>query len=480
MIDIDFIFNPRSVAVIGASDTPGKWGYMSIKRPLSAKYPGPIYPINTKCSEIMGLPAYPTVSDVPGDIDIAVIATPAKTLPNILRQCIKKGILGAVIISAGFAESGTPGRLLEDEIRSIAVEGGIRIVGPNCMGLWSAAGQLNLSFEKIPKTGAMAFISQSGTFGIAMARVASQDGYGLSKFVSIGNQADLEAADYIEYLAQDKYTRVIMCYLEGLKNGRRFFDVARRVTTKKPIVVYKAGTSKAGSMAAMSHTASIAGSEKVFDGMCKQAGIIRVYEAFHLFEVAEALAHSPLPVGNRIAILGSGGQGVVGSDACSAFGLELPPLDPDTAHMLSITFLPQHAPKPANPIDFAGSRRAALHEANVIEQLLKLDYIDGVISNVPISPQIWNPLMEVDINSNSLEEPLKSSINGARRYAMLPKIYGKPVICLRFDRLKNDFMEEILREGNIPIYDTPEQCARAMSVLYKYSRVLSKDRIKIE
>ncbi len=301
-----------------------------------------------------------------------------------------------------------------------------------------------------------------------MARVATQKGYGLSKFISIGNQADLEAADYLEYLAGDEETKVILLYLEGLKDGRRFFETAREVIREKPLVVYKAGRPQAGARAAMSHPASVAGSEMVFDGMCRQVGIIQVREAFHLFEVAEALAQLPLPSGNRVAILGSGGQGVVGSDACTSFGLELPELDPDMARTIT-ALLPAHAPPATNPVDFAGSRRTAIQEADIIEKLLNLDYIDGVISNVPVSPQIWDPSLEItDIKNDSLSEPVKIAVDGARLYASLPEKYGKPIICLRFGRIEKDIMEGILGEGGIPVYDTPEQCARAMSALFRY------------
>src|SRR4030043_255319 len=201
--------------------------------------------------------------------------------------------------------------------------------------LWSAAGQLSLCFPQAPKAGPIAFISQSGTFGVAMAQVASNRGYGLSKFISIGNQADLEVSDYLEYLEDDEDTKVIVLYLEGLKDGRRFFTVARQVIKKKPIVVYKGGRSAPGARATLSHTASIAGSERIFDGVCKQIGLLQAQESFHIFEMAEALVGLPLAGGNRIAILGSGGQGVVGTDACSALGLELPELDPDTASRIT-------------------------------------------------------------------------------------------------------------------------------------------------
>ena len=474
--ELDYIFKPKSIAVIGASDIFRKWGYLMVERPLKTGFKGAIYPINPIKREILGLPAYRSVSAVPDAIDLAVITTPAATVPGVLRDCIEKGIKGAVVISAGFAEVGEDGRGFEHAMVEVARSGGIRLVGPNGMGIWSAAGQLSLCFPQAPQAGPIAFISQSGTFGVAMAQVASDKGYGLSKFISIGNQADLEVSDYLEYLADDEDTRVIVLYLEGLKDGRRFFTVARQVIKKKPIVVYKGGRSAAGARATLSHTASIAGSENIFDAVCKQVGLLKVDESFHLFEMAEALVDLPLADGNRVAILGSGGQGVVGTDACSAVGLELPELDADTASAIT-ALLPAHAPPAKNPIDFAGSPRTALQEAEIIEKLLKLDYIDGVISNVPVSPQIWDHSLKIDRNSDSLPEPIQVALDGAKVYASLPKKYKKPVICLRFIRLEHDIMEDILKEGGIPIYDTPEQCARAMHALVHYGRVRRKSNI---
>ncbi len=476
--ELDYIFKPRSIAVIGASDTFTKWGYRMVERPLKTGYKGAIYPINPKKREILGLPAYPSVFAVEGDIDLAVMTTPASTIPGLLRECAEKGIRGAVVITAGFSEIGESGRKFENEMMAVARSSGIRLVGPNCMGIWSAAGHLSLCFPQAPKEGTIAFISQSGTFGVAMAQVASDKGYGLSKFVSIGNQADLEASDYLEYLAEDEDTKVIVLYLEGLKDARRFFDVARQVVKKKPIVVYKAGRSAAGARATISHTASIAGSEKIFDSMCRQIGLLRVHESFHLFEMAEALIGTPLPSGNRIAILGSGGQGVVGTDACAALGLELPELDADTISMIS-ALLPPHAPPAKNPVDFAGSSRTAIQEADIIEKLLRLNYIDGVISNVPVSPQIWDRSLKIDLHSDSLPEAVKVAVEGAKVYASLPKKYGKPVICLRFMRMEHDVMEAVLREGGIPIYDTPEQCARAMYALVRYGQVRRREQSRI-
>jgi acyl-CoA synthetase (NDP forming) len=467
---LDYIFKPRSIAVIGASDVFRKWGYLMVERPLNTGFKGKIYPINKKKSSILGLTTYPSVSAVPGEIDLAVLTTPTAAVPDLLAECIEKGVKGAVVITAGFAEAGDSGRELDNRMVEVARSGGIRLVGPNCMGIWSAAGQLSLCFPSAPKSGPIAFVSQSGTFGVAIAQVASEKGYGLSKFISIGNQSDLEVADYLEYLSDDEDTKVIVLYLEGLKDGRHFYDVARQVVRKKPIIVYKAGRSAAGARATMSHTASIAGSRDIFSSVCRQAGLLEVHESFHLFEMAEALVGLPLAPGNRVAILGSGGQGVVGTDACSSLGLELPELDPETSEGIN-ALLPAHAPPARNPIDFAGSSRTALQEAEIIEKLLKLHYIDGVISNVPVSPQIWDKTLKIDRDSDTIPDAVKVAVDGARVYASLPEKYRKPVICLRFRRLENDIMEDILMEGGIPIYDTPEQCARAMSALVRYGEI---------
>ena len=471
---MDAIFKPRTIAVVGASDTFGKWGHRLVDRPLKTGFNGTIYPINPHKKEILGLPAYPNLAAVPGDIDLAVLTTPTATVPGLIGECVARGIKGAVVITAGFAETGAQGQRYEDElVAAVGTGNGFRLVGPNCMGLWSSAAKLNLCFSSSPKSGPIAFISQSGTFGVSMAQVASVKGYGLSKFVSIGNQADLQVSDYLEYLAEDADTRVIALYIEGLKDGQRFFDVARQVVRKKPIIVYKAGKSAAAERAALSHTASIAGSAEVFDSICRQIGLLQVKESFQLFEMAQALVDLPLPAGNRIAILGSGGQGVVGTDACTALGLELPELDAQTAARLT-ALLPPHAPPARNPIDFAGSSRTALQEAEIIEGLLKLDYIDGVISNVPVSPQLWDSTLQIDRRAENLPQPVRIALEGAQLYASLPKKYNKPIICLRFINLENDIMEEILSESGIPIYSTPEQCARAMHALVHYRKTLAR------
>jgi len=457
---LDYIFKARSIAVIGASATPPKWGYMMVNTPLKTGYRGAIYPVNPREKNIEGLPCYPNVSEIPGDVDLAVIVVPAVTISAVMAECAAKGVKGAVVITAGFAETGGEGRILQDEVVKIARAGGIRFVGPNCMGIWSSAARLNLSFDQPPLAGGIAFVSQSGTFGGSLAEIARIKGYGLSKFISIGNQADLEAADYLEYLGEDEDTKAIVFYMEGFRDGGRFFDVARHVVRRKPITIYKAGRKKAAARATISHTSSIAGSDEVFDSLCRQAGLIRVYEAEHSFDMAEALVSQPLPKGRRIAIIGSGGQGVVISDACEGLGLEIPELDGETRAKLK-KGLPAHAPTPSNPVDFAGALRTSLDEARVIETLAQVDYIDGIICNVPF----------YGFATGAVADVARISIEGAAVLAAIPAKYGKPMITLKWRREGTDIIQDVMKSAHVPAYDTPEQCARAMYALVEYAQI---------
>jgi acyl-CoA synthetase (NDP forming) len=466
---LDPIFKPRSMAVIGASDNPAKWGHNMVERPLRTGYTGPIYPVNPQADTIMGLHSYPSVKDIPEPVDLAVITVQANQVPAVIRQCVDKGVKGAILISAGFAETGPAGQALQEEVVRIARSGGIRCVGPNGMGIWSAAGQLNNAFDVSPMKGDVAFISQSGTFGGYMTEMAHVRGYGLRSFVSIGNQADLTIADYIDYLSYDDETKAIILYIEGIKDGKRLVEVCKSAIKKKPVLLYKGGSSPAGARATMSHTASIAGSDIVFQNACRQLGLIRADEPFQTFEMAIALMGQPLPPGRRIGILGTGGLAVVAIDACQHLGLEVPELDADTSARLA-KMLPPHAPTPTNPVDFAGSYRSAVDEANVVETLLKLDYIDGVISNVPINPMLWGRSIATAVSPQQLEELKKVTDQGTKQFCELPKKYHKPIACVRWSSdLTKDIVATKLVSAGIPVYDTPDQCARAMNALATYA-----------
>ncbi len=471
---LDHIFKPNTIAVIGASENIAKWGYLMVERPLRTGFPGKIYPVNAQADRILGLTCFPSVKEIPAQVDLAVITTPINQVVRVMEECSEKGVRGIVLISAGFGETGDAGKAIEQKILKIARKSGIRFVGPNGMGIWSAAGNLNLAFDDSPPAGHIAFISQSGTFGGYMAEVARSQGYGLRMFISIGNQTDLTVADYIEYLSYDEKTRAIIIYMEGVKDGRRFMEVCKETLKTKPIIIYKGGATSAGARAAMSHTASIAGSEIVFQSACQQIGLIRTQEAFQTFEIAIAMLNQPLPRGRRVGIVGTGGQGVVAIDACQKLGLEIPELDENSA-MEIMKMLPTHAPLPKNPVDFAGGYRTAMDEAKAVEMLMKLDYIDSVITNVPVNPTVWGIRFDRVSDSSLMEQAMKIADDGTKYLCRLPSIYNKPVVCVRWHRgSKKDPFEEVLIKSGIPVYDTPEQCARALQALARYAEVRNR------
>jgi acyl-CoA synthetase (NDP forming) len=379
-----------------------------------------------------------------------------------MGQCVKKGVKGAIIISGGFAETSDEGKALQDEVVSIAKAGNIRFVGPNVVGIWNGSSDLSLSSSQALTAGKISFISQSGTFGGHLASRAVEKGYGLSTFISIGNQADLSVTDYMEYLGQDEDTKAIAIYLEGLNDGRRFFEVASDVIKKKPIVIHKAGHTAAGARAARSHTASLAGAEEIFDAMCRQVGITQVADTYHIFDIAEVLVEAPLPKGNRVAIIGTGGQGVVATDACTSLGLEVPEFDDHTKTALK-KYLPDHAPTPKNRLDWAGGIRTVIEEAEVVLQIARLDYIDAIITRPPL----------LGFDKDSAEQQEKTGPQSANMIVEIPVKYGKPLIIMR-PQSTGEAIQDIFREHHIPSFDSPEECARAMHALASYAETLRR------
>ena len=459
---LDPIFKPKSVALIGASANPAKWGGMVLGRALSSAFRGSIYPVNPRETEISGLRAYRDVLEIPDPVDLAVFTIPAAEIPAAMKRCVEKGVKGAVVISADFAETGERGRALEEETVRIAREGGLRFIGPNGNGMWTSAVGLNVSPLPTPAPGGLAMITQSGTFGGAAMFATMSMGFGLSKFVAMGNQADLTAADYLEYLVGDEDTRVIALYLEGLKDGRRFLEVAREVSRRKPILVLKGGKSELGARATLSHTASIAGEDKIFDAVCRQAGLIRVSQLEHLLLMAEALLSQPLPRGDRIAVVANGGQGVATVDNLAALGLDVPEFSEGDQLALK-KILPPHAPTPRNPVDFAAGGMDTSDEVGVIEKLASLDYIDGIITNVP---------REASYKASSLAERKKAVITALDAFVGIPEKYGKPIVTQKW--MPSETSVEFLRSVGVPMCDTPHQCALAMYALTRYARIKNR------
>jgi len=464
---LDFIFKPKSVAVIGASNNRQRWGHGTLQSVIRAGFRGNIYPIHPKEKVIQGFTAYASVLDVPGEIDLAVFIVNAEQTVKAMEECARKGVKGAVVITAGFAEIGNSGKEMQNAMVNIARRSGMRFVGPNCLGIWSSAVSLDCCFYKAPLAGPIAFVSQSGTLGEYLLEIALEKGYGFSKFISSGNQADLDVCDYLEYLSEDQDTKTIVLYLEGVRDGRRFLDISQKVIREKAIIMYKAGRTSAGMRAAMSHTASLAGNHELFEAACRQAGIIRSTNILEAFDVAEALAHQPLPRGNRVAVTsGGGGFCVTTADACAAYGLEVPELDSDTQRRI-LSLLHAYSPPPKNPVDMI-ARKGPMSHAEIIEILAGLDYIDGIIMTPP-----WG-----GFHRDTPAEFMKELIDSAERIAQVPQRFGKPIISAGAREYRKHPIYEILKKGEIPFFEGPDTCARAMQGLVQYARAREHARAR--
>lgn len=468
MNKIDFlkpIFQPRSMAIIGASAQVEKWGYRMVARPAQTGYRGDIYPVNPHTKEIAGVKAYARIADLPYGIDLAVITLPAAMVPGALRECLAQGMRGAIVISAGFAEVGGEGKRLQEEIVQIARQAHIPLVGPNCMGIWSAPVGLNLAFEEAPLPGSIAFISQSGTLGNYLMLLARAKGYSFRGFVSSGNQALLEATDFLEYFGYDEGAKAIILYLEGLQEVGRFAQVVREIVPQKPILVYKAGRFEAGVRAVLSHTASLAGNDNIFDGFCKQSGLLRCYDPLHTFDMAVALTTQPLPKGNRVAIIsGGGGYCVTMAEAAVAWGLEVPRLDLATAQKIKEILHP-FAPFPLNPVDAASDVRPMTY-ARVLDILMSLDYIDGVFMMIPF-------MFEFQLRSPA---SLRELIDATEIICALPKKYNKPLLGNMIPRVSVGPALDLFQKAGIPFFATQDESARAMAGLGRYARIISPSK----
>ncbi|MGQ4832311.1 MAG: acetate--CoA ligase family protein [Candidatus Asgardarchaeia archaeon] len=453
------LFYPKSIAVIGASEKPGSLGRAIMRNLLNIKFPGKIYPINIKGEKCFGLPMYRSILDVKDTIDLAVILVPASVVPKIMEDCSKKGVKTAIIISAGFSEVGEDGKKLEEEVHRIAQKGNVRVLGPNCLGIYNPRSKVDLIFnppdrQQKPGPGDIAFLSQSGAFGAAILDFMAEEEIGISSFVSYGNAMDITESTLLQYFSEDPETSVITMYIEGIKNGRIFSEVAREVVTKKPIVVLKAGRTEAGAKAAKSHTGSLAGSDTIYDGVFRQLGIIRANSMLDLFTKAKALAYQPPAKGNRIAIVtNGGGVGVMAADAIELEGMQVASLTDSTINQLK-NVLPPHA-SPYNPIDIIGDADY-LRYKNATEIALRDPNVDAlIILIIPQSPAL---------DHKKLVEELVSVIKSQRKPVTVAIPGGKisKILSLEFEKHR------------IPTYKTPEDAVMAMKALVTYGTYLQK------
>ncbi len=451
---LENFFNPKSVAVVGASRTPGKVGYDILKNIIQYEYKGSIYPINPSATEILGIKTYTSLLDVPDEIDLAIVAVPPKGVLEVIEQCGKKGISAAVIITAGFRESGLEGSKLESELIKKAKETGVRFIGPNCLGLIDTYSRLNATFAAgMPAQGSIGFFSQSGALCLAVLDRALPDGIGFSKFISMGNKADISDTDIMQALAQDDKTKVILGYIEGLNDGKRFMEVATEVSKKKPLIILKAGITSSGAKAASSHTGALAGREAAFDAAFKQSGVIRAHTLNELFNFALAFANQPLPLGpNVVIVTNSGGPGILAADACDKTGLQLIPLYKEIVDKLR-TFLPPVASF-YNPIDILGDAGAERYE-KTLNTILNDERINALI--VLLTP---TAVVDVEATSNAI-------VN-------ISKKIDRPILTSFMGKKTVEPGVKILMQNNVPNYSYPEEAVSTLYAMYHYNVWIKK------
>jgi acetyltransferase len=446
------LFNPNSVAIIGASHKEGSVGHALMKNIVGSGFDGIVYPINPKRSHIIGVHTYPKLSDVPDQIDLAIIATPAKTVPPLVEECGKAGVSGIVLISSGFAEIGEEGQKLTKEIQGYVKKYNMRLIGPNCLGFMKPSIKLNASFAaKMALPGKIALISQSGALCTAILDWSVGQNFGFSHFVSIGSMADVGFHDLIDYFGSDPNTNSIVIYMESLTNARNFLSAARAFARSKPIIVLKAGKSVEGAHAAMSHTGSLAGNDLVFDAAFKRAGVIRVDTIAELFNIAQSLAMQERPAGKRLAIVtNAGGPGVIATDALIQKKGELAVLSEETIAELNQHLSPNWSK--GNPVDVLGDAGPDQYE-KAVDLCLKDENVDGIL--VMLTPQ-------------AMTDPTAI----AKRIGKLTNKSKKTMLACWLGASSVLEGKRSLEQDNIPVYTSPELAIKCFMIMYDYSRNL--------
>ena len=446
---LDAFFTPKSVAVIGATETPGSVGRTTLWNLISTPFGGTVYPVNPKRPSVLGIRAYPNILSVPETVDLAVIVTPATSVPSVIHECGQAGVKAAIVISAGFKELGAPGIELEHQLLAEARAANMRIIGPNCLGLMSPPTGVNATFARgMAYPGNIGFISQSGALCTAVLDWSFQQRVGFSAFVSIGSMVDVDWGDLIQYLGRDTRTRAILVYMESIGDARSFLSAAREVALTKPIIVIKAGRTAAGGKAAASHTGALTGSDDVLDAAFRRTGILRVNRISDLFYMADVLAKQPRPKGPRLTIMtNAGGPAVLATDALIGSGGELAEVSPETIEALN-GFLPPSWSR-GNPIDILGDAGPDRY-AKALEIAAKDPNSDGLL--VVLTPQ-------------DMTDPTKTA-EALKPYA---HISDKPVLASWMGGPEVAAGNDILNGANIPTFPYPDTAARAFHYMWSYT-----------
>lgn len=451
----NIFLSPSSIAIIGASEKPGV-GKAIFSNILNG-YRGKIYPITPSSSSVFGIKAYKSVLDIPEDVDLAVVATPSKIVPSVMEEIGKKKIKASIIVSAGFKEVDESGAKLEQQIQEIGRHHGIRIIGPNCLGIMSLTEQnlMNLTFLKItPKYGEIALVSQSGAICAATVEDAMAQGIGFSKVISMGNKVDMDENDILELLEEDPSTKVILMYLEDIHDGRRFMNIAKRITLekRKPIIVLKSGRTPEGAKAAMSHTGALMGSDEIYESVFKQSGVIRVDTMQELFELSTAFSKQPLPVNDKgvVIVSNAGGPAIISTDSCSKYGIQMADIS-DSIDVISKVIPPHGSSK--NPVDIVGDA-----DFNRFEKVLR-----EVLSNPNVGSVVTMCTPSATLDYNEL----------ARTIIRTSKNTGKTMLASLMGLAEGLENKQILSEGGVPHFMYAEPAIRALESMYRFSKWLN-------
>ena len=447
---LEQIFAPAAVAVVGASPDPSRLGHSVLKNVVDHGYSGRIYPIHPKADEILGYQAYPSVLDVPEPIDLAVLVIPTSVVLTVVDQCGRKGIKGLVVITAGFKEVGSAGVELEKQLLELVRRYDMRMVGPNCLGIIDTISDLNASFAALmPLDGEIAFMSQSGAVCTAILDWSKSEGIGFSRFVSLGNKADVDEVALLKAWGGDPQNKVILGYLEGIDNGPAFVEAASEVTKTTPVIALKSGTTAAGTKAISSHTGSLAGSESAYEAAFRQSGVIRARTMEQLFDYAMAFAYQPLLEGPRIAIVtNAGGPGIIATDAIERNGLRMAEFTPET-----LAYLKDHLPATANifnPVDVIGDATPERYKV-ALDAVLADPNIDGVL--VLFTPQA---AARPDVTAQVIVDAVKG--------------YNKPIVTSFMGAWSLEAALKLLNQQRIPNYEFPERAVAALSAMYEQRR----------
>jgi acyl-CoA synthetase (NDP forming) len=486
---IGSLFYPKSVAVVGASAQIGKWGYAIMANTVSGGYKGRIYPVNPKGGSITGCKVYKTVAEIPDQVDLAVVTIPAEQVTALIPQFHEKGIRNMLLITSGFGEIGEKGRQLEQELVKSAQNSGILVLGPNTMGICNPHIKLYCTGSPVmPRPGSTAMVAQSGNMGIQLLAFAEQQGIGIRAFCGSGNEAMMTIEDYLDGFEVDALTRTVILYIESVKNGRRFFESALRVGKKKPIVLLKGGRSKAGNRAAASHTGAMASDIKIFDAICRQAGIVTAENPMDLLDLAAAFSSLPYPQGNRAVIMTlGGGWGVVTADLCAEFGMEVPQLTPQLIAGMD-RMLPSYWSR-SNPIDLVGDRDPSI-PMKILETLLQWEGCDAVINLGILGRRIMvkrfgESVLQADPDASAatIDQIDRRFLDFEQEYikhiVKLMDQYQKPIfgVSLLPDE-KNKTLYRV--EGSSfkgVFYPTPERAVKAFAKMFDYQRFLNRTNL---